>query len=309
MLLAVGGLLLAGPGLAGRWLRRLPPRDWADLVTASLVGGITIVEAGLATLAAPTVLRAVGWSGLARACDRMFQSLALGGPVVGWLAAAGAAVIAGSAAWGAARAVRLHRRARVEPWLGEHRQWDDCELVLLPTPEPVAYSLDGHRAQVVVSAGLTRALTRRQLAAVIRHERSHLRLRHQRRLVLVAAIDRAAGIVPGVRTSTGSLRTALERWADEDTAGADTEARRCLRAALLATAHAVVSPELAAFGGAHAAMERAAALARPAPSASVVERALAWGVLMGVSLVGVSALGLWIGRTRSVLAMAGYCPS
>ncbi|MGH8986660.1 MAG: M56 family metallopeptidase [Acidimicrobiia bacterium] len=308
-LLAVGIVLLVTPGFVARWLRRLPPRDWAGLVTASLVGGLTVLEAALVTLGAPTVLRSAGWSGLARACDRMFRSVAIGGPAVGWLAALAAVGLAFAVAWGSARAVRLHRRARVEPWLGEHHQRDDYEIVLLPTAEPVAYSLGGRRPQVVLSVGLTRALTEDQLAAVVRHEQAHLRHRHGRRLVLAAAIDRTVGVVPMVRASTSSLRTALERWADEDASGSDTEARSCLRDALMAAAHAAVAPELAAFGGAQVALDRAAALALPAPSVSVVARTLTWVALAGVWLVGLSALGLWISRTRSVLAMAGYCVS
>jgi hypothetical protein len=308
-LLIVGATLLMAPGAARPWLRRLPPRDWADLVTAALVAGLVLVEVGLATLAAPTVLRSVGWSGLARACERMFRSLAVGGPLVGWLSAAGTLALAGRAGWRLLCIRRLHRRARVEPALGEHYQRGDCELVILPSREPVAYSLGGRRPQVVLSTGLTSALSAAQLDAVIGHERSHLRHRHGRRLAAAAAVDAAARIIPGVRGSTASLRTALERWADEDTAGSDGDARARLRSALLAAAHAAVAPEVAAFGGAYAAVERVAALGRPAPAPALVERALAWAVLVGVWLVGVSAFGLWIGRTRSVLAMAGYCPS
>lgn len=309
VLLGVAGALLVAPAAAGRWSRGLPPRDRAAVTATALGGGALALEAGLLTLAAPTALRAVGWSGLAHACERTFRLLLPGGPIVGWLAAAGAVGVAAGAARGALRALRLHRRARIEPWLGQHHPGDDFELVILPTAEPVAYSLGGRRPQVVVSVGLVDALTPRQRAAVLRHEASHLRHRHHRTLVAASALDHAVGLVPGVRAGTASLRNALERWADEDASGRTPGSRSCLRSALLASAHALAAPQVAAFGGLAVLAERADALRRPAPSASVLARTLAWGGLATAGLVGLVALGLWVGEVRSVLAMAGYCVS
>jgi hypothetical protein len=306
-LVVIGALLLVVPGLAGRWLRRLPPRDWAGLATASLLGGLVALETGLVTLATPTVLRSVGWSGLARACDRMFRSLAIGGPALGWSAAGAAIVVTVGAGWGVIRARRLHRAAHVDAWLGDHRRREDHELVLLPAQEPVAYSLPGHRPQIVISEGLSHVLTDDQLRAVLRHEHAHLRLHHSRHLLLAAAIDRAVGAVPGIRRSTTSLRVGLERWADEEAAGTGDEDRRSLQDALVAIARATAAPGLAAFEGVHATVDRVEALAAPPRSISMAHRALAWGGLAIVWVAGMSALGLWIGRTGAVLAMAGYC--
>jgi Zn-dependent protease with chaperone function len=62
--------------------------------------------------------------------------------------------------------------------------------LVLDHPLAVAYCLPGLRAQVVVSSGAVEALTADQLAAVLAHERTHARERHDLILLPFAALRR-----------------------------------------------------------------------------------------------------------------------
>ncbi len=66
---------------------------------------------------------------------------------------------------------------------------DDVDLDdvrVLRVPEPLAYCLPGIRSRVVLSEGTLAALSGRELTAILRHERAHLRARHD--LVLEAFV-------------------------------------------------------------------------------------------------------------------------
>lgn len=80
------------------------------------------------------------------------------------------------------------RRARhrmVVDLLGECRS-DMDDVRVLRVPEPLAYCLPGIRSRVVLSEGTLAALSSRELIAILRHERAHLRARHD--LVLEAFV-------------------------------------------------------------------------------------------------------------------------
>src|SRR2546421_10508047 len=143
--------LLALPGVARRAGRQLDPAEWARLCLFALVGGAVAAEAAFVLLAAPTVLRAAGVPALAAACERMLQPLTPGGPWTGWAATAAAITVPLMAGVGAWRARRLQRRFRIEPWIGRHEALGDHELVVLPTPMPLALAVDGRRPQIVIS--------------------------------------------------------------------------------------------------------------------------------------------------------------
>lgn len=59
-----------------------------------------------------------------------------------------------------------------------------ADIRVLAASEPIAYCLPGLRQRVVVSAGTLDNLDERELTAILSHERSHLRARHD--LVLEA---------------------------------------------------------------------------------------------------------------------------
>jgi Zn-dependent protease with chaperone function len=139
------------------------------------------------------------------------------------------------------RTRRLQRAARIDEWVGEHRQLPEATLVVLPIDAVVAYATPGSPSQVVVSRGLTRVLRADELDAVVRHELAHLRHRHHRDLALAAVVDAALGWIPGLRASTAALRLGIERSADEE-AAERPGAREATRRALLKATETMLAP-------------------------------------------------------------------
>src|SRR5207237_9314457 len=138
----------------------------------------------------------------------------------------------------------------------------------------IALSVTRWLSESAVAGGLVESLTPAQLELVVRHEAAHVDLKHQRTLRWAAALDHGFAFFPPARRSTGVLRTALERWADEVAAGDQPAERTVLRSALLDVVALAVGAELAAFAAADTVSERLEALARSCPSPSRSARAL-----------------------------------
>ena len=310
LVLLTGGLcLLALPALARRLGRRLDPAEWARLCAGVLGGGAAVFEFAVVLVALPTVARAAGFPELAHVCERMLGVMAPGSGLVGWAAATVAALLAVLALRGVWRAWRTQRRFRIEPELGQHRPYGAHELVVLPTDALLALSVGGRPGQIVVSQGLVDTLSAAELAAVVRHEAAHLDHDHHRFLLLAAAVDAALGRVPLVRRSVVALRTALERWADEDAAGAHETGRSTVRSALVGVALAVVDPAVAAFTGVDDVVERLDALEAPTPRPTLARRVAVYAPVSVVSVGVLVAIGGWAGHVRAMLAVAGACPT
>jgi len=308
VLVAMGWLLLSLPGRAARWLRRGSPRETATLVAAALAVGAVVLEAGLIVCAGPTILRTAGLTRLAMACQRTFDTLVAGGPLIGWIAATAAVATVVGAVWGLLPVLRLRRRAVVEPWIGEHSVTHGFELVILPTDAPVAYSVRKPVPQIVISGTLHKGLDAPSLEALLAHEAAHLQLRHDRPLLLGALLRSALGWLPGVRSSIQTLQVALERCADDQATERAPARRAALRQALLATAGTEAPPALAAFGAANGIIERVAALQAPPCDRLCAAQRMGWMVLSLLTAAAVGTLALWLVDTHAVLAMA-YCPS
>jgi Zn-dependent protease with chaperone function len=106
----------------------------------------------------------------------------------------------------------------------------DRELRILDHRAAVAYCLPGWHARVVLSAGLVELLGSDELAAVIEHERAHLRARHDLLVLPFQAWAVALGWVPGVRSAGGSVAELTEMLADD--VGAGRTSRGALASAL-----------------------------------------------------------------------------
>lgn len=310
LLLGTGLGLLCLPALARRPGRLLAPAEWARLCVAALILGAALVELSALLWAAPTVSMASGLPKLAVLCERMLGSLAPGGPIAGWTAAVVAVALPtlGATAW--VRVRRVAKMAMIEPCLGQRSQWGAYEVVTLPADELVAFSVPvrSGTGQIVVSDGLAAVLEPAELAAVLRHEASHLDNGHDRYLRVAAVINRAFMWCPPVRRSVAALRVALERWADEDAAGDTVEDRRALRGALISVASNLVHmPGLAGFSAADTIVERVASLSTNAVRPRRWVHALLYvpGAAIGASAL--LALGSWLAAAQAVLAMAGQC--
>ncbi|MGW4401570.1 M56 family metallopeptidase [Amycolatopsis nivea] len=84
----------------------------------------------------------------------------------------------------------------------------------LPLEEKLAYSVAGKPGLVVLSEGLAKDLSETELAAVVDHERSHLRGRHHRLVAFAHAVSAALPFVPLARRSPEFVAAAVELSAD-----------------------------------------------------------------------------------------------
>ena len=89
------------------------------------------------------------------------------------------------------------------------------DLRILDVAEPLAYCLPGVRRRVVVSEGTLTALSESEVAAILRHERAHLRARHD--LVLEAFTAVHAAFPRFVRSANAldAVRLLVELLADD----------------------------------------------------------------------------------------------
>jgi Zn-dependent protease with chaperone function len=108
---------------------------------------------------------------------------------------------------------RAHHRMVVD-LLGErHREFDDARV--LQIAEPLAYCLPGMRSRVVLSEGTLAAMSPSELAAILRHERAHLRARHDLVLEAFIAVHTAFPRFVRSRSALDAVRLLVELLADD----------------------------------------------------------------------------------------------
>jgi len=309
LLLASALGLLALPGCARPLGRRLPPAEWAKLCAGLLLAGGVALEAGLVVVGGPTALRLAGMKGVADLCEHLLGALAPGGTPLGMAAAMTALLLAVAAGRSLVRARHSRRVLRVEPGLGWHVEWCGHDLVVLPSEELVAFSAGGRPPQVVVSQRLVDILADHELAAVLRHELAHVHHRHERYLLLARVVEQSLWLLPFVRRSTGALRCALERWADEEASGGARRGRESVRAALVRVIEATATPDVAAFVSLGTVVERLQALqAAPASGLSLLRRFVVYVPALVLVLLAVAALEGTVEHVAMLRVFAGLCP-
>lgn len=145
----------------------------------------------------------------------------------------------------------------------------------LDVPHPMAYSVAGRPALVVATEGLRRQLPRDAVAAVLEHERAHIRGRHHLMVAIAEGLAAALPWLPLMRRSPHLVRTLVEVSADS--VAARSHSPGAVRAALLgmsassAPAHALgMAPDCIAL--------RLAALSSNRPEHSRLRRALHSGL-------------------------------
>jgi beta-lactamase regulating signal transducer with metallopeptidase domain len=82
-------------------------------------------------------------------------------------------------------------------------------------PAAAAYCVPGLRSQIVISAGTLDLLDQAELAAVLAHERAHLRARHDLVLLPFCALARAFPRTRLVRRARGTVALLVEMLADD----------------------------------------------------------------------------------------------
>jgi Zn-dependent protease with chaperone function len=175
-------------------------------------------------------------------------------------------------------ALRARQRQRALLSLLAHGDPKVPGALVVDYPAAAAYCLPGLRSAIVISAGTLDLLDSAELAAVLAHERAHLRERHDLVLLPFVALLNGFAWSPVVRQAHQAVALLIEMHADD-------QARRHLPARELATALLRVGASgggLAPSGALAAAdpaldsdvAARVTRLLRPAPSLSVPALAL-----------------------------------
>jgi Zn-dependent protease with chaperone function len=260
------------------WPRRDPLTALLCWQAVGLAGGLSIIGALLVHGLAPWghSLPEAGWSVLtgqpADAAVRGDHWVAL------TLAGVLAAELVGVLLLSFVRTARTRRRHReLLELVVEPRGADGSvagEAMLLEHPAPVAFCIPGARPLLVLSSGMLAELDDAQLAAVVAHERAHLRERHHLLLLPFVAWRAALPVLPAADRAHDAVRDLVEMRADDVALESLTgpEPRRTLAAAIVAVAGGaggvVPAGALAVDGGAVAVrVRRLLAPARPLPAA------------------------------------------
>lgn len=229
-LLAGLAIILAGPisALLARatWSRRTPRAALVLWQAVCLAAGVSLVGAGLVLALWPLGHNIL--TGLWRFLQDVGRGTPLagmtgGGVVAGTLAGVAAVILFGVLLRSMALAVRRRRAHRMvldlltsETQIGHEEIGDLLVGVrILDHAAAVAYTVPGWHSRVVLSAGLLDLLDRDQLAAVINHERAHVRSRHDLLVLPFQAWATTLGWLPGVRQATTAVTDLTEMLADD----------------------------------------------------------------------------------------------
>jgi Zn-dependent protease with chaperone function len=216
--LAVLAALLAWPVPAvlarARWPRRDPLVALVCWQAIGLAGGLSIIGALLVHGLAPwgSSLPAAAWA--------VVRGHPAGEPVRGdhWVTLTLAAVLAAELlgvlllSW--VRTARTRRRHRALLGLVvQPTAHPDARL--LDHPAPVAFCIPGARPLLVLSSGMVAELDDDQLAAVVAHERAHLREHHHLLLLPFVAWEAALPVLPAAARAHAAVRELVEMRADD----------------------------------------------------------------------------------------------
>ncbi|MCW2740766.1 MAG: peptidase Ste24p [Blastococcus sp.] len=289
--LAVLAVLLAWPvpALLGRagWPGRDPLVALVCWQAIGLAGGLSIVGALLVHGLAPwgSSLPEAGWAVLTSrpAADAVrgdhWVALTLAGVLASELV--GVLLLSG---YRTARARRRHR-ALLELVVQPAAGLPDTRL--LDHPAPVAFCIPGARPLLVLSSGMVAELDEDQLAAVVAHERAHLREHHHLLLLPFVAWEAALPVLPAAARAHAAVRELVEMRADDValTTLSGAAPRRTLAQAIVAAAEGsggagVPSGALAVTGSATAA--RVVRLLEPPRPLSAAAR---WAALVAAGLL------------------------
>ncbi|MGV0607479.1 M56 family metallopeptidase [Mycolicibacterium sp. XJ1904] len=118
----------------------------------------------------------------------------------------------------ATRRRRAHHRMVVD-LVGKSQKWAHAHagdgLRILNVEEPLAYCLPGVRSRVVVSEGTLTTLADNEIAAILTHERAHLRARHDLVLEMFTAVNAAFPRFVRSGSALDAIRLLVEMLADD----------------------------------------------------------------------------------------------
>ena len=300
---AIGSALGASALVKASWPRRSPAAAillWQALGLASGLAAVgTLIGLALPASTAGVVLSVLRAGALIRAGD-VFRLAGMFGaegdtPVIMAAVrltclAAGLALLA-SLCWvlvaASAAALQARRRQRALLTLLAHGDPKVPGALVVDYPSAAAYCLPGLRSQIVVSVGTLELLGRGELAAVLAHERAHLRERHDLVLLPFIALLRA---FPKSATCTDAHRAVallIEMLADDHALRARPGRELVSALVRFGTAGTCPAPAgtLAAGEGEVAArVTRLMQPVRPLPTAAVLAICLAAALLVAAPI-------------------------
>jgi hypothetical protein len=172
----------------------------------------------------------------------------------------GVALLGGAVVVGHCRAMRVRRRHLDALALVARPDAAAGGAMVLDHPGAAVYCVPG-TSVVVVSAGVLRAFTPAELAAVMAHERAHLRARHDVVLLPFVVAGRLLGRPRWLRAAYESVTLLVEMCADD--AAARAQGRAAVRRALLRLVDVAVATPPGTLGAAAGVTARAQRLAGP----------------------------------------------
>jgi len=220
---ATGAALGVAALASARWPYRSPAAAILLWQALGLSWGLAAVGA-LAALGAVPGRHGVAGGALSSAA-RAVRSAALGFGRPALIAAARLAVLAASATllallcWvlvaASAAVLVARRRHRVLLSLLAHGDPKVPGALVVDHPAAAAYCVPGLRSKIVISAGTLDLLDAAELAAVLAHERAHLRARHDLVLLPFSALGRAFPRARLVRQAHATVALLVEMLADD----------------------------------------------------------------------------------------------
>ena len=220
---AAGAALGAAALASARWPYRSPAAAILLWQALGLSWGLAAVGA-LAALGAVPGRHGVAGGALSSAA-RAVRSAALGFGRPALIAAARLAVLAASATllallcWvlvaASAAVLVARRRHRVLLSLLAHGDPKVPGALVVDHPAAAAYCVPGLRSRIVISAGTLDLLDSAELAAVLAHERAHLRARHDLVLLPFCALGRAFPRARLVHQAHATVALLVEMLADD----------------------------------------------------------------------------------------------
>lgn len=223
----VAGALLAG-WLVPRLLLRLDLRrrdpvpvivGWIlsmiGFVLAFAVGVVLLITPGHGTVGALAGLRD-SWIHIGHGTTPHVEEL---GGVLGGLLLVAVTVRLACSAVVELRHVRRARQQRLDILrLAAHADPSQPSTLWLSHDRPLAFSLPGNPAVIVATEGLRRHLSTAGTAAVLDHERAHLRGRHHQLMTVTGVASRTFRFVPLFREAPAALAELVELAADVEAA-------------------------------------------------------------------------------------------
>jgi Zn-dependent protease with chaperone function len=284
--MTVGGVLLVyavAVGTAGlAWFRRArwpsrSPSLAAALYLASAWSVLAALTLAGLTLAVPATALGGGISDVLGACVLRLRAeyATPGGAVVAGLGIAVSTALVlrcAGATFAEVSAMRAQARRQVDLAQLVGRDEPGLGALVVDSEQPCAFCVGGAQPTIVFTSAALDALDRRQLSAVLAHERAHLTHGHHRLQTVAKVLARALPIVPLLREAPGELGRLIEMHADDVAA---VEHDRSVLATALVTLATGPARQPALAAAATDAIARMRRLLAPAPPLNLAGRQLA----------------------------------